>query len=42
LFRYLYQDVTLTWICKAPKYTGKDWITYEDLIKARRERKKAK
>ncbi|UTT55175.1 DUF1064 domain-containing protein [Staphylococcus equorum] len=41
LFRYLYQDVTLTWICKALEYTGKDWITYEDLIKARRERKKA-
>ncbi|WP_279525818.1 DUF1064 domain-containing protein [Staphylococcus gallinarum] len=42
LFRYLYPDVKLTWICKAPKYTGKDWITYEELIIARRERKKAK
>jgi hypothetical protein len=42
IFRYKYQDVKLTWICKAPKYTGKQWITYEDLIKARRERKKAK
>ncbi|MDW4434525.1 DUF1064 domain-containing protein [Staphylococcus saprophyticus] len=41
-FRYLYPDVKLTWICKAPKYTGLEWITYEDLIKARRERKKAK
>lgn len=42
LFRYLYPDVKLTWICKAPRYTGKDWITYEELKVARRERKKAK
>lgn len=42
LFRYKYPDVKLTWICKAPKYTGKQWITYEELIKVRRERKKAK
>ena len=42
LFRYKYPDVKLTWIWKAPKYTGEQWITYEDLIKARRERKKAK
>ena len=41
-FRFKYQDVKLTWICKAPKYTGEEWITYEELIKARRERKKAK
>ena len=42
LFKYLYPDVKLTWICKAPKYTGKNWITYEELKVARRERKKAK
>ncbi len=42
LFRYKYPDVQLTWICKAPKYTGKDWIEYDDLKKVRRERKKAK
>lgn len=42
IFRYKYQDVKLTWICKAPKYTGKQWITYEELTKVRRERKKAK
>lgn len=42
IFRYKYQDVKLTWICKAPKYTGEDWITYEELNKVRRERKKAK
>ncbi|MDW5471996.1 DUF1064 domain-containing protein [Staphylococcus equorum] len=40
-FRVLFPNISLVWICKAPKYTGKDWITYEDLIKARRERKKA-
>ncbi|MCL4616984.1 DUF1064 domain-containing protein [Staphylococcus aureus] len=40
IFRYQYRDVNLTWICKAPKYTGKTWITYEELIKARRERKR--
>ncbi|PTK92427.1 hypothetical protein BUZ15_10575 [Staphylococcus gallinarum] len=42
LFRYKYQGVKLTWICKAPKYTGEEWITYEELKVARRERKKAK
>ncbi|PTK95457.1 DUF1064 domain-containing protein [Staphylococcus gallinarum] len=42
IFRYKYQDVKLTWICKAPKYTGEDWITYEELKEARRERKKTK
>lgn len=42
LFRYKYPDVQLTWICKAPKYTGKEWIEYDDLKKVRRERKKAK
>ena len=42
IFRFKYQDVKLTWICKAPKYTGKEWITYEELKEVRRERKKAK
>ena len=42
LFRYKYPDVKLTWICKAPKYTGQEWITYEELLKARRKRKKEK
>ncbi|MGN7113019.1 hypothetical protein AZH47_10095 [Corynebacterium striatum] len=41
-FRYKYPNIKLMWVCKAPKYTGKQWITYEELIKARRERKKAK
>ncbi|MFE8919329.1 DUF1064 domain-containing protein [Staphylococcus pasteuri] len=42
MFRYLYRDVKLTWICKAPKYTGLDWITHEELVKVRRQRKKEK
>lgn len=42
MFRYLYRDVKLTWICKAPKYTGLDWITHEELMKVRRQRKKEK
>ncbi|KKI61651.1 DUF1064 domain-containing protein [Staphylococcus warneri] len=42
IFRYLYRDVKLTWICKAPKYTGQEWITYEELIKVRKKRKKEK
>mgnify|MGYP001507472889 CR=1 FL=1 len=42
LFRYKYPDVYLTWVCKAPKYTGQEWITYEELIKVRRKRKKEK
>lgn len=42
IFRYKYQDVKLTWICKAPRYTGEEWITYEELNKVRRECKKAK
>ncbi|PTL00219.1 hypothetical protein BUZ31_05115 [Staphylococcus haemolyticus] len=40
MFRHKYPKVKLTWICKAPKYTGQEWITYEELIKVRRERKK--
>ena len=34
LFRYKYPDVMLTWICKAPKYTGLEWIEYDELIKS--------
>ena len=40
IFRYQNKDIPLTWICKAPKYTGQEWITYEELLKARREKKK--
>ncbi|ADI97598.1 TPA: DUF1064 domain-containing protein [Staphylococcus aureus] len=40
MFRHKYRNIKLNWICKAPKYTGKTWITYEELIKARRERKR--
>lgn len=42
MFRYQNREVTLTWICKAPKYTGLEWITYEELIKVRKKRKKEK
>lgn len=42
MFRYLYRDVKLTWICKAPKYTGLEWITHEELVRVRRQRKKEK
>lgn len=40
LFRYKYPEVKLTWICKAPKYTGLEWIEYDELIKVRRKRKR--
>ena len=42
MFRYQNRDIPLTWICEAPKYTGQEWITYEELLKARRKRKKEK
>lgn len=42
LFRYKYPGVKLTWICKAPKYTGLEWIEYDELIKVRRKRKREK
>ncbi|MBM6132793.1 DUF1064 domain-containing protein [Staphylococcus epidermidis] len=42
IFRYQNREIKLTWICKAPKYTGQEWITYEELTKARRKRKKEK
>ncbi|PTF13271.1 DUF1064 domain-containing protein, partial [Staphylococcus devriesei] len=40
IFRYQNRDIPLTWICKAPKYTGQEWITYEDLKAVRRKRKR--
>ncbi|MBF8049250.1 DUF1064 domain-containing protein [Staphylococcus capitis] len=40
LFRYKYPEVKLTWICKAPKYTGLEWIEYDELIRVRRKRKR--
>lgn len=44
LFRYMYQDKTLIWICRAPKYYqeqhGAEWIDYDELKKVRRQRKK--
>ncbi|MDW8564681.1 DUF1064 domain-containing protein [Staphylococcus shinii] len=42
LFSYKYPEIKLTWICKAPKYLKTDWVEYEELKRARRERKKAK
>lgn len=42
IFRDKYPDVKLTWICKAPKYTGLEWIEYDELIKVRRKRKREK
>lgn len=42
MFRHKYPKIKLTWIYKAPKYTGLEWITYEELLKARRKRKKEK
>lgn len=40
IFRDKYPNIKLTWICKAPKYTGLEWIEYDELIKVRRKRKK--
>lgn len=40
LFRDKYPNIKLTWICKAPKYTGLEWIEYDELIKVRRKRKR--
>lgn len=42
IFRHQNRDIPLTWICEAPKYTGLEWITYEELLKARKKRKKEK
>ena len=40
IFRDKYPNIKLTWICKAPKYTGLEWIEYDELIKVRRKRKR--
>lgn len=40
IFRDKYPNIKLTWICKAPKYTGLEWIKYDELIKVRRKRKR--
>ena len=42
IFRDKYPNIKLTWICKAPKYTGLEWIEYDELIKVRRKRKREK
>ncbi|MBF2243325.1 DUF1064 domain-containing protein [Staphylococcus capitis] len=42
IFRDKYPNIKLTWICKAPKYTGLEWIEYEELVKVRRKRKREK
>lgn len=42
IFRDKYPNIKLTWICKAPKYTGLEWIEYEELTKVRRKRKREK
>lgn len=34
------ETLKLTWICKAPKYTGLEWIEYDELTKVRRKRKR--
>ena len=40
IFRDKYPNIKLTWICKAPKYTGLEWIEYDELIRVRRKRKR--
>lgn len=42
IFRDKYPNIKLTCICKAPKYTGLEWIEYEELTKVRRKRKREK
>ena len=42
IFRDKYPNIKLTWICKAPQYTGLEWIEYDELIKVRRKRKREK
>ena len=41
--KYCYDSdivTSLNWVCKAPKWTGVDWIDYFELQKLRRGRKK--
>ena len=42
LFKYKYPEKTLKVICKAPKYTGLEWIELSELKKIRKEKKKWK
>ena len=35
-------NITLDWVVKSPKYTGTEWMGYDELIKLRKERKKVK
>ena len=40
LFKYKFPEKTLKVICKAPKYTGLEWIELSELKKIRKEKKK--
>ena len=40
LFKYKFPEKKLKVICKAPKYTGKEWIELSELKKIRKDRKK--
>ena len=39
MFKYKYKHLYLKVITKAPKYTGKDWIEFNELKKVRKDRK---
>ena len=39
LFKYKYHEKTLKVICKAPKYTGLEWIELSELKKIRKGKK---
>ena len=39
LFKYKYPEKTLKVICKAPKYTGLEWIELSELKKIRRRKR---
>ena len=39
LFKYKYPEKTLKVICKAPKYTGLEWIELSELKKIRKGKK---
>ena len=40
LFKYKFPEKKLKVICKAPKYTGLEWIELSELKKIRKDRKK--
>lgn len=40
MFKHKYKDLYLKVVTKAPKYTAKEWIDFDELKKVRRERKK--